>query len=305
LKSRSLISKQKLVNKLEFLGKGGVNLLKEITTSQNIVRYNGQKFISDEDDIAVESALTIILDGDEFATMVCTPAEIKELVVGFLASEGVIRAYKDIHTIHIDEERGFAYVDLVNKRTYQKDFHSKRFIGSCCGKGRQFYFQNDVKTAKTIMTKFTIAPEQCQNLMKKMQEGSSHFQQTGGVHNAALCTSEAIVVSRADIGRHNALDKLFGYCLIHRIPLKDKIIAFSGRISSEVLLKAAKIGVGIILSKSAPTDLAISLAEDLGVTAVGFIRGNGFNVYTHQDRIQGIMFNGKSVKESNEVVDAK
>lgn len=263
---------------------------KEITTSQNIVRYNGQSFIEEEDDIAVESALTIMVNGEEFATMVCTPSELEELVVGFLASEGMIRAFQDIKALHIDVETGFAYVDLVNPNKVEKDFHSKRFIGSCCGKGRQFYFQNDVKTAKTIMTRFTITPEQCHKLMKEMQDGSSHFQQTGGVHNAALCSSDGVVISRSDIGRHNALDKLFGYCLMHRVPLKDKIIAFSGRISSEVLLKAAKIGVGIILSKSAPTNLAINLADELGITAVGFIRGKGFNVYTHQDRIQGLEY---------------
>jgi FdhD protein len=281
--------KQRLVNR-DKRGKGATSLLKEITTSQNIVRYNGQSFFEEEDEIAVETALTIILDGDEFATMVCTPSELQELVVGFLASEGVIRFYQDIKSLHIDEEKGFAYVELVNKQNIQKDLHSKRFIGSCCGKGRQFYFHNDMKTAKTVMTKLTVTPEQCRDLMKKMQESSSHFQQTGGVHNAALCTSDGIVISRTDIGRHNALDKLFGYCIMNRIPLKDKIIAFSGRISSEVLLKAAKIGVGIILSKSAPTNLALNLAEELGITAVGFIRGNGFNVYTHQQRIQGIEY---------------
>lgn len=261
-------------------------MLSEITTSQAIVRYNGQHFVRDEDIIAIESALTIVLDGNEFATMVCTPSELEELVVGFIASEGVIRSYQDIDSLHIDEDKGFAYVDLVNKQSIQKDFHSKRFIGSCCGKGRQFYFHNDVKTAKTVMSNLTITPKQCCKLMEEMQESSPDFQQTGGVHNAALCTEDGIVISRTDIGRHNALDKLFGYCLIHKIPLKDKIIAFSGRISSEVLLKAAKIGVGIILSKSAPTNLALNLADELGITAVGFIRGNGFNVYTHHQRIQ-------------------
>ncbi|MEH7336858.1 formate dehydrogenase accessory sulfurtransferase FdhD [Neobacillus drentensis] len=264
-------------------------MINEITTSQNIVRYNGHRFVEAEDDIAIESALTIILDGDEFATMVCTPSELQELVVGFLASEGVIRSYQDIKSLHIDEDKGFAYVDLINHHSIQKDFHSKRFIGSCCGKGRQFYFHNDVKTAKTVRSNLTITPLQCCNLMEKLQESSLHFQQTGGVHNAALCTKDGIIISRSDIGRHNALDKLFGYCIIHKISLKDKIIAFSGRISSEVLLKAAKIGVGIILSKSAPTNLALSLADDLGITAVGFIRENGFNVYTHQERIQELV----------------
>lgn len=257
----------------------------EITTSRSIVRFNGEDFLENEDDIAVEFPLTIMLDGAEFATMVCTPSELYELVVGFLASEGIIRLFKDIKSLHIDENKGFAYVELVNPHIIQKDYHSKRFIGSCCGKGRQFYFYNDMKTAKTSMSKLTITSRQCQLLMKEMQENSSHFQQTGGVHNAALCHADGMVVARTDIGRHNALDKLFGHCLMNRIPLKDKLIVFSGRISSEVLLKAAKIGVGIVLSKSAPTDLAIDLAEELGITAVGFIRGKGFNIYTHPERI--------------------
>lgn len=260
-------------------------MINKITTTRAIVKYDGQRFIEQDDEIAVEYPLTIMLDGEEFVTMVCTPSELKELVIGFLASEGIIRLYDDIKSIQIDEDTGFAYVDLVNKNTKQKDFHSKRFIGSCCGKSRQFYFQNDVQTAKTITTKLNITTSQCHELLNKMQQLSDHFQQTGGVHNAALCTANDIIVSRSDIGRHNALDKIFGYCLLNHIPLKDKIIVFSGRISSEVLLKAAKIGVGILLSKSAPTNLALDLANELGITAVGFIRGNRLNVYTHSDKI--------------------
>jgi FdhD protein len=263
------------------------NELDEVTTTRSIMRFDGQDFYEQEDDIAVEFPLTVMLDGQEFATMVCTPSDMEELVVGFLASEGVIRKYDEIQSLTIDDSKGFAYVELVTKKEFQNHHHSKRFIGSCCGKGRQFYFYNDMKTAKTIMSKTTITGQDCQRLMKLMQESSSHFQQTGGVHNSALCSKEGIVVGRTDIGRHNALDKIYGYCLINRIPLKDKIIVFSGRISSEVLLKAAKIGVGIVLSKSAPTNLALDLAEELGITAVGFIRGQGFNVYTHQERIIG------------------
>jgi FdhD protein len=121
--------------------------------------------------------------------------------------------------------------------------------------------------------------------MKSLQNGSVIFQQTGGVHNATLCSESKIIVARSDIGRHNALDKLYGYCLLQQIPVRDKIIAFSGRVSSEVLLKVSKIGVGILLSKSAPTDLALQLAEDLNITVVGFIRGNKLNVYTHPEHI--------------------
>ncbi len=90
---------------------------------------------------------------------------------------------------------------------------------------------------------------------------------------------------RSDIGRHNALDKLYGYCINEQIAIRDKVLIFSGRISSEILIKASKIGVGILLSKSAPTDLAIKLAHDLNMTAVGFIRNDSFNIYSHPERI--------------------
>jgi FdhD protein len=121
--------------------------------------------------------------------------------------------------------------------------------------------------------------------MKALQNSSTVFKETGGVQNAALCSEDEMLIARTDIGRHNALDKILCFCIQNRVAIQDKIIAFSGRISSEVLLKAAKIGVGVILSKSAPTDLAINLAHDLNITAVGFIRGNSFNVYSHPERI--------------------
>ncbi len=131
-----------------------------------------------------------------------------------------------------------------------------------------------------------VTPEECHRLMHNMQNDATIFQETGGVHNAALCDASGIVLSRMDIGRHNALDKIYGYCLRNQISMQDKIIVFSGRISSEILLKVSKIGCEIVLSKSAPTALALELADHLGITTVGFIRKEGMNVYTHQERIQ-------------------
>ena len=118
-------------------------------------------------------------------------------------------------------------------------------------------------------------------------QSADTFHHTGGVHNA-LCDVNGIILSRMDIGRHNALDKIYGYCLRNDISIKDKIIVFSGRISSEILLKVAKIGCEIILSKSAPTELALQLAEDLGITTIGFIRNHSLNVYTHPERVLNI-----------------
>jgi FdhD protein len=261
---------------------------KEITIRKTIFKYTNEGLMEEEDEIVSEYPLTMIVNGEEFATMVCSPDYLDELVIGFLASEGVIRFKDDVKQMSIDESRGFAYVDLHVKQPISQQYFSKRFIGSCCGKSRQFYLHNDVKTAKTVMSNTKVSVQQCFHLMKAMQNGSITFQQTGGVHNAALCTANELIVTRSDIGRHNALDKIYGHCLLEKIPVRDKIIAFSGRVSSEVLLKVSKIGVGILLSKSAPTDLALKLAEDLNITVVGFIRGNTLNVYTHPERILDI-----------------
>ncbi|MDZ5784023.1 formate dehydrogenase accessory sulfurtransferase FdhD [Marinococcus luteus] len=256
------------------------------TAIQPIVSYSPEEGLyAAEDQVALEKPMTIVVNDEEFATLVCTPTHVEELVVGFLASEGVILFYREIESVSLDDDLGFAYVSINSNRVKEASFYSKRVIGSCCGKSRQFYFQSDVQTAKTAVTKRTLTPEQCLGFMKEMQDNSVVFKNTGGVHNAAICDTDGIIVDRSDIGRHNALDKLYGYCLMNGIQVRDKVLVFSGRLSSEVLTKAAKMGMGIILSKSAPTNLAIRLADDLNITAVGFIRGSTFNVYAHAERI--------------------
>ena len=255
------------------------------TTSWTIYRYNGTELLSQEDTIATEAPLTIKINGEEFATLVYTPTDTIDLVTGFLASEGLIRFVDQIESLTLEEERGFVHVKLRHLHQLSQKMVSKRFIGSCCGKSRQFYFHNDARTAKTVSTKLQLSIQQCFHLMNQLQEQSADFQATGGLHNAALCTANELLLSRADIGRHNALDKIYGHLLRQRLPVRDKVIAFSGRVSSEVALKAAKIGVGILLSKSAPTDFALRLAQDLGITVVGFIRRDQLSVYTHPERI--------------------
>ncbi|RTR30083.1 formate dehydrogenase accessory sulfurtransferase FdhD [Robertmurraya yapensis] len=264
----------------------GIDFLKN-TVKRTVTRYAQGNITEQEDSVVTEHPITIKLNQNEFATLVCTPEYIEDMVIGFLASEGVIRGYADIDNIWIQEKEGFAHVKTNYVNHFYEKFHSKRYISSCCGKSRQgFVFFNDAKMShhlKDVNVKLTI--EECFQLMEEMQKSSSVFIETGGVHNAALCSKDGMILSRLDIGRHNALDKIYGYCLRNQISLKDKVIVFSGRISSEILSKVAKIGCEVILSKSAPTDLALELAEELGITTVGFIRNNALNVYTRLDRI--------------------
>lgn len=237
-----------------------------------------------EDEIATESAVTIMLHGKQYVTIVCTPKDMREMVIGFLATEGLIRSYLEIKELMLDEAKGFAYIELYH--TPDLPERTERWIGSCCGKSREFYLKQDVKTAKTIMTNMSISTAEINALMKEFDNKADIHGRTGGVHQAAIASCEKIIASYIDIGRHNALDKLYGYVLENQLQLKNKCILFSGRLSSEVMLKVSKMGVGIMIAKSAPTDLALRLADDLNITAIGFARKNRFNVYTHEIRVR-------------------
>lgn len=259
----------------------------EQAKKRTILRFTDGRLEKKDDSVAVEHPVTIKINGKEFMTIVCTPEYIEDMVVGFLASERVIRKYEEIKEIRLDDEMDFVHIKTDKLYPFYEKLQSKRYITSCCGMSRQgFVFANDALTAKKMTEMHvTLTPEECFLLMREMEKSADMFRDTGGVHNAALCDRDGIVLSRTDIGRHNALDKIYGHCLKHNIPVRDKIIVFSGRISSEILLKVAKIGCEIVLSKSAPTELALELAEDLGITTVGFIRGDSFNLYTHPGRI--------------------
>ncbi|WP_323708318.1 formate dehydrogenase accessory sulfurtransferase FdhD [Mammaliicoccus sciuri] len=257
-----------------------------MTYNLPILKYQNDQFIETTDSYVTEFPITIIINGEEFATIVCSPKDLEELVLGFIASEGVIKKKSEIKSISIDDSKGFAHVELTKEIDINFKKNTQRMISSCCGKSRAFYFNNDTVTAKVSQSKINITPQQIITMMDKLHEESKIFKETGGLHNAAISDGNNFYLHRSDIGRHNALDKLYGYCIEHDIPIRNKVLIFSGRISSEILIKASKIGVGIILSKSAPTNLAIGLAHDLNITAVGFIRDGSFNVYSHAYRIQ-------------------
>ncbi|KYP81242.1 formate dehydrogenase accessory sulfurtransferase FdhD [Ferroacidibacillus organovorans] len=254
---------------------------------RRILRYENGVTEQREVEVVTEYALTVFVDGQEFVTLVCTPSDLEDLVIGFLASEGVLTSYEEIRSLTLSEEDGVAYVRLVTPVTIDPQMFGKRYIASCCGKGRQsFYFYQDAALAKPVEVAPVIAPRQIVSLIERMQRASDLFRTTGGVHNASLCTVDQVLLSRFDIGRHNALDKLYGYQIREKWTSDKLVIAFSGRISSEVLLKVAKMGIGIVLSKSAPTALALQIADDLQLTTVGFVRRGAFSVYTHPERVQ-------------------
>lgn len=250
-----------------------------------ILRFYEEKQTPLKDSVARELPLTIILNDLELATLLCSPNDLKYLAVGFLYSEGLIVSKEEIKRINLDEQVGVARIETTESRDLEQNFFHKRVITTGCGKAIAFYNEADINGINRVDSNLQLSPLDVLYIMKDFQRRSEVYRATGGVHSAALCDTENVLVFGEDIGRHNAIDKIFGKCLLEDIPTSDRIVLTSGRISSEILFKVAKRDIPVIVSKSAPTDLGITVARELGITLIGFVRGKRMNVYAGEWRL--------------------
>ncbi len=251
----------------------------------SILRVTEEGKKDTEDIITKEFPLTIILNNQELVTLLCSPTNLKYLAVGFLFSEGLVKGKDEIKKIIVDDRRGVVRVETEGDKGFTNELVAKRLITSGCGKGASFYRMADAQGQAKIQSQIGISAHEVFSLVNDFQHRSQVYRATGGVHSAALCDTKGILVFSEDIGRHNAIDKVFGECILKNIPTDDCIITTSGRISSEILLKVAKRKIPIIISISAPTNLGVRLADDLGITLIGFVRGKRMNVYTNGWRV--------------------
>ncbi|WP_313339072.1 formate dehydrogenase accessory sulfurtransferase FdhD [Sedimentibacter sp.] len=252
----------------------------DTTKKYEIIKIQGDISNRFEDEVIIEYPFTIFIDDEEIITLLCTPKSLEELAIGFLYSEGYINSLDAVEKVFLNEEKGRAYVYLKYRKMLNENLSGKRAITSGCGKGTVFYNVLDSIKCKKIEKKINIRKETVTKLSKLFNQKSELFLNTGGVHSCGLCDDEKILYFEEDIGRHNALDKILGVSLIEGIDLSDKIVITSGRISSEMLIKTAKRGIPAIISRSAPTSLAIDMARELNILLIGFARGEKINVYT-------------------------
>jgi len=249
-----------------------------------MLRLTEESERSIEDVLAREFPLTIILNNQELVTLLCSPKDINYLAVGFLFSEGLLGNKDEIKKIIVDERRGIVRVETKEGGEIDRDVLFKRFITSGCGRGASFYNAADI-TGQKVESPVKMSIADVFTLVKDFQHHSQVYRATGGVHSAALCDRKSILVFSDDIGRHNAIDKIFGKCLLEDILTDDRIVITSGRISSEILHKIAKRSIPIIISISAPTNLGVKIADNLGVTLISSVRGKRMNVCTNDWRI--------------------
>lgn len=252
---------------------------------RRVLKYRGGRFRETETPVVDEVPVTVILNGREIITFLASDDALDYLAVGFLKSEGFIEEKADILAIRIDPSRSRVEVDSSRSDPQVEKLLERRTVTSGCGKGTTFYHALDALLVKPAPPGPVVGADQVQRLMTLLHRNSALYRIAGGVHNAALCDTEGIILFRDDIGRHNAIDKIHGECFLEGIDVRDKLLLTTGRISSEILIKAGKLGVPILVSRSSPTGLALDLAERTGITVIALVRGGGLSVYSHPERI--------------------
>jgi FdhD protein len=265
-----------------------------------VTRVGRPAIRSGVDAAAVEEPLEVRLHGRPFAVIMRTPGDDRELAVGFLLSEGVLRSWADVGAIehcrhpHHPEVHNIVDVYLMGAAAAALDRHLQErrnvLATSSCGLCGRVAIESLQVRAEPLPLEWSIAPALAAALPEELRSRQVAFDETGGLHAAGVFSRTGECEAFAeDVGRHNAVDKVIGALLIQdRLPLGDALLAVSGRTSFEIVQKAWLGGIRLVCAVSAPSSLAIELAATAGITLLGFARDGGFNVYSHPRRIGGM-----------------
>jgi FdhD protein len=221
-----------------------------------------------------EQPLTVYVNGERFITLLCSPPQLEALVMGYLWMERVIQDPDEIQALAVSDVDGRAEVTLRRPVTLP----TERVLTSGCGGG--ITFRIDPRLFQRVASPLRVRPGDLAARLKDLFAAAVHYRASRGIHGAALADPERLLVVAEDVGRHNAVDKVTGEALLRGIPTADRILLSTGRISSEMLLKAVRMGVPVVASRTSPTEMAVGLAEQLGVTIVGYLRPESLNLYT-------------------------
>ncbi len=241
----------------------------------------------DHCNVIVEDVLTIMVEGGWSITVLCTPTDVIALTAGFLFAEGIISGSEDIVRLAKQDDPNVVAVrvDGPDRIAAARNL----IVTSSCGMCGSRNIESFIEELKPGEDTFRISPAVLQGVSRKMRDRQGLFSQTGGTHAAAIFSAEGEIIAMGeDIGRHNALDKAVGKCLLGDRSLRQRGVMLSGRISLEMLAKSARAGLELVAAVSAPSSLAIEVAEKCNITLCGFVRDVRATVYTHPHRIEGI-----------------
>jgi FdhD protein len=250
------------------------------------VRFVAEQAETLDGGVIGEIRFTILVEERELVTLMCSPWQLRPLVVGFLYLEGLIESVDDLEMLRLCLEDRLAEVRLAHGFP---DVPPRKILTSGCTGGISFgKYLDDIQQFRVADDDRTrVPPSTMYQALRALYDHSNLYRASGGVHTSIFVESGATPPRfvAEDIGRHNTLDKLQGMALLEDVPTRGGIILASGRISSEMLFKAAIMGVPIVGSRTSPTNLALAVAERLNITVCGYLRQGSMNVYTHAERI--------------------
>jgi FdhD protein len=250
----------------------------ELSRHVQFVRFEDGRAGPGEGGVVREALVRLHVNGRELARLMCTPEQLDHLALGFLRSEGLILGMEDVRLVVVCPSRTCVEVWL---RDANIELPGKPVLTSGCGGGITFA---DLEAAGApVRSELRIAACEIGRLMSDLLAG----QEARGIHRSGLADAERLLAVAEDVGRHNTLDKIWGYCLKEGIETQERILLTTGRISSEMLGKAARMGVPLVVSRTSPTSLSVALAEAWNITLVGYARRTSMNVYTAQERVLG------------------
>ncbi|MDP9316386.1 MAG: formate dehydrogenase accessory sulfurtransferase FdhD [Chloroflexota bacterium] len=255
--------------------------------------------------VIAETPWVLYLDGQELMTMMCSPTRLHCLALGFLKSEGLIETLDDVwqikvfldeHRVYvlfpeagIDEERRMATCEeaggsiVVQLRRHARAMPTRRVLTSGCGGGVTF---DDLSGERPpLQSNVRVQASKIVGLMRELNYQARLYRQSRGVHTSALSDGEQLLVLAEDVGRHNTLDKIRGEVLLAGLDTTDRVLLTSGRISSEMITKARKMEVPIIVSRTSPTATSVRLAQSWNMTLIGYVRAPQLRVYTGAERV--------------------
>ena len=226
-----------------------------------------------------ERAITLIVDREELATIACSPVRVIALALGFLRVEDIIQRAEDVMLMEVCDEETVVKVRLApTARAVPHD--RKRILTSGCGRGVTFSL--DVVPVAGGMT---ARPEQLMAWMEELLDRAAGYKEHGGTHTAGLFGPDGLELLVEDIGRHNTVDRIAGEALLGDLDTRGKAVLTSGRISSEMLVKASRLGCGIVASRTSPTELAVSLAIEANVALCGYVRRDQLRIFHDAGRL--------------------
>jgi FdhD protein len=243
-------------------------------------RYEFDKWAPFDAETIVEAPVSLTINGEAWITFMCTPVDLEAMAVGFLYNEGIIEAMDEVADVRVCEHGD--NVDVWLNHDAQQPTSWRRTSG--CTGGVTAVDALARPDVRFDGNQPRFQPEVIGHLVDMLFDSQELYRETGGVHTSVLSNGETILVSAEDIGRHNTLDKIAGLCLMKNIWPETRILITTGRISSEMLQKAARLHAPILISRTSPSSLSIEMAERYGITLIGYARRQRFNVYSNAQR---------------------